>query len=99
MARLKLNGALRTYSPLSRFLELEILTMGIDGKKQLWETLRDLAGLAARLPDVDFDELIERAERQRAELEPFRMRAGTKALAAPTVSTDLNRSSPSRDVP
>jgi hypothetical protein len=55
--------------------------MGIEGKKLLWKTLRDLAGLASRLPDVDFDHLIERAERQRAVLEPFRVRAGTEALA------------------
>ncbi len=26
----------------------------------LWATLRDLAGLADRLPDIDFDELIGR---------------------------------------
>lgn len=83
LGRLKLNGRLGTYSPLSRFVELDFLAMGIEGKKLLWATLRDLAGLASRLPEVDFDDLIERAERQRAELEPFRARAGTEALAAP----------------
>jgi hypothetical protein len=81
LGRLELNGRLAGYSPLSRFEELEFLTMGIDAKKQLWTTLRDLAGLGARLPDVDFDHLIERAEQQRAELEPFRLRAGTDAFA------------------
>ncbi len=83
LGRLKLNGRLGTYSPLSRFMGLEFLAMGIEGKKLLWTTLRDLAGLASRLPDVDFDDLIQRAERQRADLEPFRVRAGTEALAAP----------------
>src|SRR5687767_8621449 len=39
LGRLKLNGRLATYSPLSRFEELEFLAMGIDGKKQLWTTL------------------------------------------------------------
>lgn len=82
LGRLKFNGRLGTYSPLSRFVELDFLAMGIEGKKLLWTTLRDLAGLAARLPDVDFEDLIERAERQRADLEPFRVRAGTEALAA-----------------
>lgn len=82
LGRLKLNGRLGTYSPLSRFMELDFLAMGIEGKKLLWTTLRDLAGLALRLPDVDFDGLIERAERQRVDLEPFRVRAGTEALAA-----------------
>jgi hypothetical protein len=82
LGRLKPNGRLGTYSPLSRFVELEFLAIGIEGKKVLWTTMRDLAGLASRLPDVDFDDLIERAERQRADLEPFRVRAGTEALAA-----------------
>jgi hypothetical protein len=82
LGRLKPNGRLRTYSPLSRFEELEFLAMGIDGKKQLWVTLRDLAGLAARLPDTDFDDLIRRAQQQRDELEPHRVRAGTDAFAA-----------------
>ncbi|HEY7596067.1 MAG TPA: hypothetical protein VH969_23190 [Actinophytocola sp.] len=81
LGRFKPNGRLRGYSPLSRFEELEFLAMGIEGKKQLWTTLRDLAGLGGRLPDTDFDELIGRADRQRTELEPFRVRAGTEALA------------------
>jgi hypothetical protein len=80
LGRLKLNGRLRGYSPLSRFVELDFLVMGIDRKTQLWSNLRDLAGVGARLPDVDFDELIARAERQRAELEPFRAEAGRDTL-------------------
>jgi hypothetical protein len=47
----------------------------------VWANLRDLADLAARLPDVDFDQLIERARRQRSQLEPFHTRAGRDALA------------------
>ncbi|HVF77333.1 MAG TPA: hypothetical protein VNA28_03470 [Solirubrobacteraceae bacterium] len=59
--------------------------MAIEGKVVLWENLRDLAGLAERLLDVDFDRLIDRAHGQRAELEPFRMRAGRAVLSAATV--------------
>jgi hypothetical protein len=84
LGRLKLNGRLRGYSPLSRFLELDSLVMGLDGKRVLWTNLRDLAGLPLRLPDVDLDALIERAERQRAELTPFHERAGAEALRAPS---------------
>jgi hypothetical protein len=72
LGRLKPNGHLRTYSPLSRFVELEFLIMGIEGKKQLWQTLRDLA----QIPDVDFDALIARAQAQRDALEPARRDAG-----------------------
>jgi hypothetical protein len=76
LGRFKLNGSLTSYSPLSRFVELEFLIMGITGKIQLWETLRDLAGLGERLADIDFDALIARAEEQRSRLEPFRREAG-----------------------
>jgi hypothetical protein len=80
LGRLKLNGRLRGYSPLSRFVELDLLVMGIEGKRVLWKNLRDLAGFAAQLPDVDFDGLIDSAGRQRAELTPFHERAGAEAL-------------------
>jgi hypothetical protein len=80
LARLKLNGRLFGYSALSRFVELDVLVIGIEGKKILWENLADLAGLRARLPDMDFDALAERAAAQRTELEPFRREAGRDAL-------------------
>jgi hypothetical protein len=78
--RLKLNGRVKSFSPLSRFVELDFLAMGIEGKKILWENLRDCAGLGDRLPDVDFDELIDRAQSQRDEIEPFRRSSGAVAL-------------------
>jgi hypothetical protein len=80
LARLKLNGRLVGYSPLSRFIELDFLVMGIEGKKILWANLADLARLRERLPDVDFDALIERVDKQLAELEPVRCAAGRDAL-------------------
>ncbi|TXG92134.1 hypothetical protein DW322_20615 [Rhodococcus rhodnii] len=80
IGRWKPHGRLRGYSPLSRFEELEFLVMGLETKKQLWTTMRDLAGLGERLSTADFDELIERAERQRERIEPFRVEAGTEAF-------------------
>ncbi|GAB3893030.1 hypothetical protein GCM10029964_069130 [Kibdelosporangium lantanae] len=86
VGRAKLNGRVVGYGPLSRFLELDVLTMGIQGKRQLWATLRDLAGLD-RLPDVDFAALIRRAEDQRGTLEPFRAQAGAEAFGESPKST------------
>ncbi|WP_158895926.1 hypothetical protein [Amycolatopsis anabasis] len=80
IGRLKPNGRVATYSPLSRFEELEVLIMGIEGKKQLWNTLDQLADLKTRLPDIDFRRLIDRASRQRALLEPHRAQAGVDAF-------------------
>ncbi len=58
------------------------LAIGIEGKKVLWANLRDFADVGTRLPDVDFEDLIERASHQRAELESFRMRAGRETLGS-----------------
>ena len=80
IGRLKPNGQLRGYSPLSRFVELESLALGLDGKRLLWANLRDFAQVGDRLVDVGFDALIERAARQREELEPFRIAAGRESL-------------------
>ena len=38
--RLKFNGALLRRSPLTPFVELEILAVGIHGKQLLWQALR-----------------------------------------------------------
>lgn len=80
LGRLKLNGHIISRSPLSRFEELDFLLMGIDGKVVLWQNLRDGAGLGERLPDINFERLIERARSQRAELEPFHAQAAQAAL-------------------
>jgi hypothetical protein len=63
--RLKLNGQLRGYSPLSRVLELEALSVGIAGKLALWETLQRVPDPRRRLRASELRHLIERARRQR----------------------------------
>ncbi len=64
LGRLKLNGQLRGYSPLSRLVELEGLLIGITGKIALWQALADLS--AARGLGVDFEQLAARAAGQRS---------------------------------
>jgi hypothetical protein len=98
IARLKLNGSVTSYSELSRFSELEFLVMGIEGKKQLWATLRDLADLSSRVPDVDFDLLIARAEAQRSTLEPHRVTSGRTAfLGSPGSAAEASAAAAARD--
>jgi hypothetical protein len=64
LGRLKLNGQLRGYSPLSRLLELEGLLIGITGKIGLWQTLGELK-LGPRL-GIDLEQLATMAAEQRA---------------------------------
>jgi hypothetical protein len=78
--RLKLNGQVRGYSPLSRVVELEGLTGGIEAKRGLWLALREIRDLDRRLRDIDFDALAERARSQRERLEPYLLAADREAF-------------------
>ena len=79
-ARLKLNGRIGDYSPLSRLVEIEALTMGVTGKLQLWRSLQAGPGDDPRLRAIDLDELIRRAEGQRQRLELIHQDAAREAL-------------------
>ena len=78
LSRLKLNGRLRGYSPLSRVLELEGLLIGITGKMALWETLAELEGVE-RL-EIDFAQMSGRAAKQRSAIDDLH-RLAAAALA------------------
>jgi hypothetical protein len=82
LGRFKLNGRLLGYSPLSRVVELEALALGVTGKLGLWRALEDLAGEHPDLIGFDLPALIERAERQRDELEMQRRQAVAEAFGA-----------------
>jgi hypothetical protein len=70
VGRLKLNGRLTGRSPLSPFVELEAIEVGVYGKLLLWQVLRDRRPPGAGA--VDLDELIRRAQRQLDEVERHR---------------------------
>jgi hypothetical protein len=81
IGRLKPNGALTSYSPLSRMLELEGLIAGVTGKLSLWRTLAELAPSEPALDRDGLTRLSERAERQRETLDGLRARAAGDAFA------------------
>jgi hypothetical protein len=78
LGRLKLNGQLRGYSPLSRLDELEILQLGVTGKQRLWRALEH--SRSADLRDFDLDALAERAGGQLRRLEELHLKAAALAL-------------------
>ncbi|MEO6208389.1 MAG: hypothetical protein ABIP77_10620 [Candidatus Limnocylindrales bacterium] len=80
VGRLKLNGQLIGYSPLSRMIELEGLMLGASGKLALWVVLNEHYGEDPRLAGVDFSRLIARAKDQRITLERQRRLAAGEAL-------------------
>ena len=81
LGRLKLNGQLLGYSPQSRVVELEAMTLGVRGKHGLWLALRSLRDVDPVLAKAGLPGLIARAERQLAGLEEHRLRAVREALA------------------
>ena len=64
----------------ARLEELEVLSLGIQGKRMLWKLLGTLATSDWRLVGFDFAGLERRAETQRRRLEPFRLEFAAAAL-------------------
>src|SRR4029453_12819699 len=65
--RLKPNAQLRGYSPLSPLVELEGLSIGIQGKLAMWRALAQVAEEVG-LGRPRMEALADRAERQQADV-------------------------------
>jgi hypothetical protein len=83
LSRLKLNKVVTGSAELTRFLEAEALSVGIEGKRLLWVAL---AGLARTEPvlagaGTDFTALAERAAGQRERLEIYRLQLAKAAVS------------------
>lgn len=81
LGRLKLNGRVLGYSPLSRLVELELLALGVHGKLALWRSLQGLELDERTKADLELPLLVSRAEQQIERLEAYRMRAAASALS------------------
>src|SRR3954469_19898079 len=60
VGRLKPNAHLTSYSPLSRVVELEGLSLGVAGKMSLWKALLAVADDDERLDADELTALVER---------------------------------------
>jgi hypothetical protein len=77
LGRFKPNGRVTGRAPLSDVIELETLLVGITGKAALWKSLAEGGTRAS----VDLDELLARADAQRATVSRCRDRAASRAFA------------------
>ena len=84
LGRLKLNGRLVGYSPLSRLVELELLDLGLTGQTEMWLALHGTLG--PRLSEFDLPGQIERARGLRETVEGLRLDAAAEAFAEETDS-------------
>jgi hypothetical protein len=82
VSRLRLNPALTGSAELTRLMETEALSLGIEGKLAMWLALKEAAAADPRLAGTDYDRLIARARSQRGALEPHRLAAAAAALSA-----------------
>jgi hypothetical protein len=82
LSRLRLNPALTGSADLTRLLETEALSLGIEGKLMMWLALKEAAAGDGRLAGTDFDRLIERARGQRRTLEPHRLAAAVQSFSS-----------------
>ena len=80
LGRLKPNGRLLSYSPLSRLIEIEGLMLGVRGKLAMWEALAAVLGDDPRLAGIDLEALSGRARDQLETLEALRLEAAQEAL-------------------
>ena len=87
VGRLKLNGELKSYSPLSRVVELEGLLTGITGKRGLWTSLLLVAPDEPRLDGQLLTRLRDRADDQRSEVEALREKASIEAFGGAAIPT------------
>jgi hypothetical protein len=81
LSRLRINKQLIGSSELTRLLQIETLSLGVEGKLAMWRALQEVAAVDARLAATDFDRLIARARQQRETLEPHRLEAAAKAFS------------------
>jgi hypothetical protein len=80
LGRLKPNGHLFGASPLTPLIELEGLSLGVEGKLELWRAVEHVLGAGNRL-SKRLEVLIDRGETQREKLMQLRLAAAAEALA------------------
>lgn len=66
---------------LNAFVALETLSIGVEGKLCMWKALKTVADGYPALGALDIDDLMARAEDQRARIEAKRLETAPSALA------------------
>jgi hypothetical protein len=82
MSRLRLSARVTGSPDVSRLMELEALSLGIEGKASLWGSLATLEATRPALAGFDLAGLTRRAADQRAAVEPHRLEAAVAAFAS-----------------
>lgn len=81
-SRLRLNRVSAGSDAIALLMSMETLSMGIEGKRCLWEALEEVARHEPVLAQLDLGGLRKRAEAQQALLEGYRRAVAPAALGA-----------------
>ncbi|MDQ1483165.1 MAG: hypothetical protein QOF35_1241 [Actinomycetota bacterium] len=73
VGRIKTNGTVVRRSPLTDVVELEALSLAVEGKALGWKTLLTLAETEPSLDPKQVQDLLDRANAQQARLEELRL--------------------------
>ncbi len=82
LGRLRTSKQLTGSAEVSRLMDIETLSRGIEGKSAMWRALKEVGDLETQLATTDFDGLAERARRQRETLEPYQLQAAALAFSS-----------------
>lgn len=66
--------------PLNLLLNLEALSLGVEGRRALWLALGEASEYTVALKGLNYELLVQRAEDQRGRLEKLRLEAAKQAL-------------------
>ena len=80
LSRLRFDERVTHSAAVTRLMQLETLSLGIEGKVMLWKALQQVGETA--FEGVDFAGLVSRAEAQRKDMEQFRLEAAAAGLEA-----------------
>jgi DNA-binding FrmR family transcriptional regulator len=83
LSRLRLSERVTGNAHVTRLMELETLSLGIEAKLALWRSLGQVTSSRPDLAGLDLPALEARAVDQRTGLEPYRLEAASQAFAAP----------------
>jgi hypothetical protein len=78
--RLGVSETLTRSAALTRMLQAETLSLGIEGKRDMWLTLREIVATHPPLAELDLAALAERAREQRERVEAYRLAMARRAF-------------------
>ncbi len=81
VGRLKMNGRILSYSPLSRVIELELMSSGVLSRRGLWESLLRVATAEPRLDNAELARRVAVANDHLETLHRLHERATTDAFS------------------